>query len=201
LQENGKQEQAVPRGDHEKGSALMEPPFEIRIAPQGDISRNAVAFVVELTNKSKESLGWDSEWSAFLNWRLTPDAEDYLVEPVPVIRMIEQSRDSLKRTRFVKVKPGEKLRRVVVLTDSVRQLSIDAKGTPGFRHPTKLLGYECMGRYVFQNQVRNVRARLEYRCDGEISSAFENMFGFSSDAVGMWYGTTESNSVTVRFGD
>jgi hypothetical protein len=96
-----------------------EDAIRLAIWPVSDPDPEVILIEVEVGNFASYPIGWDSEWSAFLSWRLTT-SDGERIEPRQGA-VVEQTKESLSRERFVLLRPGETLRKSIDLAKPLRQ--------------------------------------------------------------------------------
>ncbi len=211
--ENAREEPAKRQSrDPKTKEAKMElaPPEEkaieklwLTIEEQGAQRRDRLCFKAKVRNISNKPFGWDKEFSVLVHWILVADDEKYRLKPVTVVSEIEQSKESLAKTRFVQIKPGATLSKTFVLTQPFRRYAVYASGsTPDGRHPSHFEGYEELVRYSMGPKVKKLRIRLEaYSTWSDSSPAFRALFGFDRSEVNLWAlppSKYTSNEVVLR---
>jgi hypothetical protein len=176
-------------------------PLEITIEEEGIQRRDRISFKVTVRNKSKEAIGWDREFSTFVHWWVRADNDEYLLEPKTIVSKIDQTKDSLAKTRFISIQPGKTVTKTFVLTKPFRAFRISAwGGSPESRHPSHFEGYESLEQYSIGAKVKKVSVELVYGPGTQGRMAFKALFGFDSDEVRLWNrGNFRSNQVVLTF--
>ncbi len=174
-----------------------ESPFQIRLTCKGTQERNGIRVLAEVFNVSDKVIGWDEEFSVCLRWRVCVDKDKHWLQEIVVRRMVEQTKESRKRTRFVSIHPGNRLRKLFELTKPFRQFESEPVCRRGRLHPVNYRGYESLCLYRIPDDAKTLDIQLEYIGNWESPLAFESLFGYTMEACHLWHGSCKSNPVVI----
>jgi hypothetical protein len=172
--------------------------LSIRIAFFGKLTRKKIRLLVTVQNKFNWPIGWDSKFSTFFQPFLSINDEAYRLHPVIVKKKVLQTKKSLARCRFVVVKPGKMVKRVITITKPFRHFWYEGEYSAG-----NLKGSEALIKYVIPKHAKTVKIVFTYSdWGGEEDVAFKQVFGFLPEKVGLLGGTTDhSNRLVLHFKD
>jgi hypothetical protein len=188
--------------------------LKLVLTPVGEATHDRIGVRVEAVNDGKVPLAFDPEFAAPLTWRLRVNDRDDVELWYPTQREhwllsgLEGGPGSWSRSRFVTIKPGDRLTKEVVLTEPHRQIGYrlqQIRDPQGNVHPGEVpMGTECLARLVVpklapQGAVDTLRVRLDYNePDDRLRTAFQSLFRFEPEDVGLWAGTCRSNELDFR---
>jgi hypothetical protein len=176
--------------------------LEIIIRPRNDSTREKMAINVTVTNISNRPVGWDSEFSCFLYWDVwQPHFHGLPLKESPA--RVEQTKESLRRERFVIIAPGDHFSGDVTLTDPFKAFRDEGGGDGDFENlPDPIQGYEIMTWFELPNRYREFSIRLEYQGSWPRTlAAFKDLFGFDPDQVKIRNGSCSSNVLDIKIND
>jgi hypothetical protein len=177
--------------------------IELTIIGEGLQNRERICVKATVQNNSSETIGWDREFSVFLQWQLLPE-NDYgktLLQPKTTVPRINQTKDQLSKTRFIRIAPGQSVSKTIELTKPFKSFQVDAwGGSSETRHPGHFEGFEAMERFSIPSELKKVGLRLEYNQSRYGRPAFKSMFGFEPDDVGLLkIDRYDSNELILKF--
>jgi hypothetical protein len=190
------------KGPHDDVSDLlsqMKSPFSINLTARGPEKRDSINLFVEIVNVSQTPIGFDSEFSVFLIWRLV-DEKNQGIDPVEIVPKIKKTDEQIRRKRFATLEPGEKLTKQFSLTKPFRMFRIEPFGIEGTdKNIVRSVGYEMEAKFSIPLDTKQLKIELEYdsMLDGE--PAFLSLFGYKAAEVELWHGNSKSNQITVNF--
>ena len=182
---------------------FTEFPYKFVVEPvTNDRDNLTIAFTVE--NVTRRGVGWDSEFSAALMYHVRTVPSDLAdgtandlkrqnhLEAVLMGRVPEA--DRVNRSRFVMLKPGERLTKQIRLAEKFRQMDGDLRSLRP-KLPMTMLGTESFFRFDIPRDVTGVDVSVQYI--SRSSTLLHDAFGVASNEVQMWQGE-EKSSETLR---
>jgi hypothetical protein len=164
--------------------------LSIKISFKGKQARNNLRLHVTVRNNSKKPIGWDPKFSIFFLVLLGVNNDDTGLSPLVVKKKVTQTKKSLAKSRFIYIKPGKKMKRVITITKPFR----------GFRYDPEISkGWEEKVKYILPKRAKTVKIRCSYSGLPDEQEAFKGLFGFSPEKVGLLSGPFHSNLLILKF--
>jgi hypothetical protein len=167
-----------------------EPRRQLALNVHDSSGEGRLAVELEVENTGNVPVAWDRECAAFLRWEVSlPDGTE--LEPTTVERVKDGARDA--RSRFVILRPGERFRKKVVLSESVPRFVDGLATTTEGDVP---IAYEDVVRFDVPADARGVRLKAHYECVGGIAgSSFRVYFGVEALDIGFQYAVIDRKTV------
>ncbi|MDB5348667.1 MAG: hypothetical protein JWP89_7044 [Schlesneria sp.] len=151
---------------------------------------------IDVTNCTSGPIVWDSEFASFVCWDLRSD-DGSRIEPISV-KNLDRTESSVKKSRFVTIRPGELLSKSFDLTSPFRHLthghgSVISSNGAYFHVPT---GVEEYVRFALPTTARDVLMSVQYNGDEDFGG-FNSWFGYSPAEIELWAGRTKSNEIRI----
>jgi hypothetical protein len=149
---------------------------------------------LEVVNIGHAPLAWDRECAAFVTWSVFL-ADGTEVQPTPVSVVANADRDPIRR--FVVLKPGERLKKKVLLSETVHRF-VTGVATTG--EGDVAIAYEDVVRFEIPPGTRDLRVSVEYSNVGSLdASSFRVYFGAEAIDVGFATGFVQK-SIRIHCG-
>jgi hypothetical protein len=179
--------------------ALYQAPFDLEITPERPPRRDALVVKAKVTNVSNSPIGWDSLFSVFLSWELLMDDNETPLTPV-IVERVQQTPESLAKTRFVLIEPGKSVSKVFELTKPFRRFrqgpaalrSFEPGADPG-------VGYEELVQYTARKWTKKLSVRWVYSRDSWSAGSARHLFGYDANDVKLSGRAVDSNTLVFKF--
>jgi hypothetical protein len=186
-------DQANLRGSDPTLSGLG-PGVELRLSTSGDQRRDQIVVTATVTNKSRQLVAWDSEFSVHVHLGVRGDKSDGV--EWERLTMAARPTPAESRDRFVLLQPGQSVSKEIDLSNPLRA-GIEGHGTyPKGGH--KGIFYEELGRYYISDDCKQITVSLGYSVHHLAFGGLIDWFGDGLRELPFWDGRAESTPLTVR---
>jgi hypothetical protein len=146
---------------------------------RGIPEKGRLAVELEVVNVGRVPIAWDRDCATFVYWRVfMSDGTEANRIPMEVVK--DADRDA--SARFTVLRPGERFKKRVVLSEAVRCFATGSAMTDEGDVP---IAYEEIVRFDVPNDAREVRVVAQYECvSGMALGSFRVYFGVEAIDTG-----------------
>jgi hypothetical protein len=172
--------------------------LKLVLTPENHARDEKTVVRLEAINEGTKPMVWDSEFCVYLKWTVRSE-DGQPIEPL-VVSKIQPTPNTISKTRFVKIMPGQRLSKEIALGKAVRQF-VYGRGsyqTPEGNVAHVPTGYEEIVRFDFPKPKSSIRVRIEYCPGADYREGFRRWFGYDVSDVGLVDSKCESQEVVIR---